>query len=103
MQMSFLLKRKLGKQEDGEDSDHDGRRCYKGSEGGEYNEGDKVKHCPLKRSISYSQDASTVFLLLGVSTLFLLLAVSTLSESCDQMISRVGAWQRQQGLISNFN
>ena len=41
--------------------------------------------------------------LLAVSTLFLLLAVSTLSESCDRMISRVGAWQRQQGLISSFN
>ena len=56
MQRSFLLKRKLGEQEDGEDSDHGSRRC---------NEGDEVRHCPLLRSISYSQAGSAVFLLLG--------------------------------------
>ena len=54
--MSFLLKRKLREQEDGEDSDHGGRRC---------NEGGEVRHCPLSRSLSYSQDGLAVFLLLA--------------------------------------
>ena len=57
--MSFLLKRKLGEQEDGEDSDHGGRWCNEGdevdergegSEEDQGNEGDKVdevRHRPL--------------------------------------------------------
>ena len=51
MQMSFLLKRKVGEQEDGEDPDHDVRRC---------NEGDEVRHRPLKRPSSYTQAGSAV-------------------------------------------
>ena len=62
--MSFLLKRKLGEQEDGEDSDHGGRWCNEGdevdergegSEEDQGNEGDKVdevRHRPLSRLLS---------------------------------------------------
>ena len=51
MQMSFLLKRKLGEQEDGEDPDQEGRRC---------NEGGEVRHRPLSRLLSYTQAGSAV-------------------------------------------